>query len=218
MSIENNSSRVPYPWYLETNKGSLPHDSPEVRSFRDQSLIPEDIAVSGLTVRLVIKNRNRDPLQDVRVFEIFSNLVDSLHLDPTQKESVRSVVRELEQNADQYGNLTEASLTQLDSLPGMLGVVVSNVVPPEKVDKVRLDDDLFKPAIDESTGDDDLDKLIARIKTSGRGLKLVAALADGRQGRFEYHDRNTDVPTKMASYAILYLPLPVTNGDTTLAA
>jgi hypothetical protein len=100
----------------------------------------------------------------------------------------------------------------------MLGVVVSNVVPPEKVDKARLDDDLFKPAVDELTGDDDLDKLIARIKTSGRGLKLVAALADGRQGRFEYHDRNTDIPKKMASYAILYLPLPVTNGDTSLAA
>jgi hypothetical protein len=214
MSIENNSSRPsPNPWYLETNKGSLPHDSPEVRSFREQSLIPEDVAVSGLTIRLVIKNRERDPLQDVRIFEIFSNLVDVLRLDPTQKESVRSVVRELEQNADQYGNLTEASLTHLDDLPGMLGVVVSNVVPPEKVDKVRLDDDLF-----ESTGDNELDQLIAKLKTSGRGLKLVAALADGRQGRFEYHDRSADIPTKMAAYAILYLPLPVANDDATLAA
>lgn len=214
MSIENNSSRpASYPWYLETNKGSLPHDSPEVRSFREQSLIPEDVAVSGLTIRLVIKNRERDPLQDVRIFEIFSNLIEALRLDPTQKESVKSVVRELEENADQYGNLTEASLTRLDDLPGMLGVVVSNVVPPEKVDKVRLDDDLF-----ESTGDNELDQLIAKLKTSGRGLKLVAALADGRQGRFEYHDRSADITTKMAAYAILYLPLPVANDDTTLAA
>ena len=219
MSIENDSSRTsPHPWYLETNKGVLSPDSPEVKSFAKQGLVSEDVAVSGLTIRLTVKNKQMKPLQDVRLFELFSNLAEVFEINPTKKDAVKSVTRELEQNADQYSHskMTNASLTVLDSVPGMMGLVVSNIVPSEKVDKVRQDDDLF-----ETTGDSELDALIARIKTSGRGLKLTHNLTEGRHGRFEYDDYTQEgvVQRKMAAYAIFSLEAEsLENGDTTLAA
>ena len=217
MSIEKHSSRPsPYPWYLETNKGALSPDSPEAKSFLEQRLIPENTAISGLTIHLIIKNRQEEPLQDVRLFELFSDFAEAIGLDPNKKDDVKSVVRELEGNADQYSDgLTDASLTRLDALPGMMGVVVSNVVPDAEIDKVRQDDDLF-----EATGDDELDVLIARLKTSGRGMRIADSLTDGHRGRFEYNDYTSgSAVRKIAAYAIFSLNSEhLSNGDTTLAA
>jgi hypothetical protein len=228
MSIENNSSRPsPYPWYLETIKGRLPPGSPEVKSLIDEGLVLEDMAIFGLAIHLVVKGRQKEPRQDVELHKFFADFAEILGLDPDKRDDVELIIRELEANADENSEgMTDATLVRLDAQHAtrnvnILGVVVSNDVPPHKIHKVRQDEDLLDP-----TGRSEKDKLIAATPTSGRGSMIVNALTDGRSGRFKYNEVNADVTKhkdstkrKMASYAILQLKFESqTNGDAVLAA